>query len=57
MSAPYQERDAAKLLKEKADPDEPPPVLGTWRRFYWLVVINTLVVYLLLLAFSRYAAK
>lgn len=38
-------------------PDEPPPVLGTWRRMYAVVIINTLVVYLALWLFSHYAAR
>ncbi len=37
------------------EPDSPPPVLGTWRRVYLVVVANTLFVYLLLLLFSAYA--
>jgi hypothetical protein len=37
----------------KADPDEPPPVLGTWGRLYVAVIVNTLVVYLLLFLFSH----
>lgn len=40
---------------EPAEPESPPPVFGTWRRFYVIVVLNTLFVYLLLLLFSRYA--
>jgi hypothetical protein len=39
----------------KADPDEPPPVLGSWGRVYALVIANTLLVFLLLYLFSRYA--
>lgn len=39
----------------KADRDEPPPILGTWGRFYALVIANTLLVFLLLYLFSRYA--
>jgi hypothetical protein len=35
--------------------DPPPPVLGTWGRFYAVVVANTLFVYLLLVLFSRFA--
>jgi hypothetical protein len=37
------------------EPDSPPPVFGTWRRFYGVVVLNTLLVYALLVLFSRYA--
>ena len=43
-------------LREKADPEAPPPVFRTWRRFYIVVIVNTLVVYLLLLSFSHFAA-
>lgn len=43
-------------LREKADPEAPPPVFGTWKRFYMVVIINTLVTYLLLLLFSNFAA-
>ncbi len=39
--------------RTKADPDEPPPVFGTWGRFYAVVIANTLVVYLLLFLFSH----
>ena len=35
--------------------DSPPPILGTWRRFYFVVVVNTLLVYGLLLLFSVFA--
>jgi len=35
--------------------DAPPPILGSWRRFYFVVVLNTLLVYALLLLFSRFA--
>jgi hypothetical protein len=41
-------------LQQKADPEEAPPVFGTWRRFYIVVVVNTLLTYLLLLLFSYY---
>lgn len=43
------------LSSPKADADEPPPILGTWGRFYALVIANTLLVFLLLYLFSRYA--
>jgi hypothetical protein len=44
-------------LHEKADPEAPPPVFGTWKRFYIVVMINTLAVYVLLLLFSHFAAR
>ncbi len=37
------------------EPDSPPPVFGTWGRFYAVVVANTLLIYLLLILFSAYA--
>lgn len=40
-------------MKEGADP--PPPIFGTWPRFYTVVVLNTLLVYVLLLVFSAFA--
>jgi hypothetical protein len=45
------------LPRTKADPDEPPPVFGTWRRFYAVVIANTLVVYLLLFLFSYFSSR
>ena len=43
--------------KSKADPDELPPVFGTWRRFYIVVIANTTVVYLLLYLFSYFTSR
>ena len=40
-------------MKEIEDP--PPPIFGTWSRFYTVVVFNTLLVYGLLLLFSAFA--
>ena len=37
------------------EPETPPPVFGTWRTFYAVVVGNTILVYLLLILFSAYA--
>lgn len=37
------------------EPELPPPVFRTWRRFYAVVVANTLLVYLLLVLFSAYS--
>jgi len=37
------------------EPDTPPPVFGTWGRFYAVVIANTLLTYLLLILFSAYA--
>lgn len=44
-------------LRSKSDPDQPPPVLGSWKRFYAVVIVNTIIVYGLLLLFSYYAAQ
>lgn len=35
--------------------DDPPPIFGTWPRFYAVVIANTLLVYGLLLLFSAFA--
>ena len=40
------------LPRTKANPDEPPPVFGSWGHFYAVVIANTVVVYLLLFLFS-----
>jgi hypothetical protein len=37
--------------------DEPPPVLGSWKNFYVVVVVNTVIVFLLLWLFSYYSAR
>ncbi len=38
------------------DSEEPPPIFGSWTRFYAVVIVNTVFVYLLLYLFSLYAA-
>ena len=48
---------SSELPKSKADPDELPPVFGTWGRFYAVVIANTLVVYLLLFLFSYFTSR
>jgi len=35
--------------------DSPPPIFRTWRRFYFVVVVNTFLAYALLLLFSLFA--
>lgn len=40
--------------RTNAHPDDPPPVFGSWGRFYAVVIANTLVVYLLLFLFSHF---
>ena len=47
-------RSAERGFMDK-EPDLPPPIFGTWGRFYAVVVANTLVTYLLLVLFSAYA--
>jgi hypothetical protein len=42
-------------LERAPEAESRPPIFGTWRGFYIVVVANTLLVYLLLLLFSRYA--
>ena len=52
---------AATIMPPMSDPelegeaDSRPPIFGTWRNFYAIVIANTLFVYLLLVLFSRYA--
>jgi hypothetical protein len=54
-------RRAAAIMPPMSDPSAPredesrPPIFGTWPIFYAVVVANTLLVYLLLSLFSRYA--
>jgi hypothetical protein len=47
--------ETERKLAEAAEADSPPPVFGSWPRFYLFVVVNTFVVYLLLVLFSRFA--
>jgi hypothetical protein len=37
---------------EATEPEGPPPLFGTWGRFYAFVVANTLLVFALLVLFS-----
>jgi hypothetical protein len=39
-----------------AEPEEPPPLLGTWRRLYALVLFELLALAAALYALSRWAA-
>ena len=48
---------SSELSRPKADPDELPPVLGTWGRFYAVVIANTLLVYRLLFLFSYFTRR
>jgi hypothetical protein len=43
------------LSSDGEEPDAPPPLFGSWPRFYVIVVANTLLVYVLLLLFSAFA--
>jgi hypothetical protein len=38
------------------DPDEPPPVLGTWRKLYGLVLLVLAVLIALFYALTRWAS-
>lgn len=40
----------------ESETEEPPPIFGSWKRFYVVVIINTVFIYLLLFLFSLYAA-
>ena len=40
---------------ETPEPDPPPPYFGTWGRVYAIVVLNTILIYLLLVLFSNAA--
>ena len=48
------EEDPARL--NPSEPDEPPPVLSSWRRLYALVVVELLLCVALLYALARWAA-
>ena len=37
-------------------PDEPPPLLGSWRRLYFLLVVELAMTVLVLYALARWAA-
>ncbi len=55
LASPKPEGRRQELVRrelEKEDADAPPPIFGTWSRFYAIVVANTLIVYLLLVLFS-----
>jgi len=45
----------SKKLESDDSGESPPPVFGTWGRFYAVVVADTLFTYLLLILFSAYA--
>jgi hypothetical protein len=49
--------DERTLAHDAADePDEPPPLLGSWQRLYALVVVELLLSAALLYALARWAA-
>jgi hypothetical protein len=49
--------DDRSLAQDAADePEEPPPLLGSWQRLYALVVFELLVTAALLYALARWAA-
>lgn len=37
-------------------PDEPPPLLGTWRNLYWLLVIQLVLIALLSYGLAQWAS-
>lgn len=37
-------------------PDEPPPLLGTWRRLYTVLLVELALTVLILYALARWAA-
>ena len=43
------------MASDTPGPDPPPPIFGTWKGFYTVVIANTLLVYVLLLLFSAFA--
>jgi hypothetical protein len=43
------------MSDSEREADSRPPIFGTWRRFYAVVIANTLLIYLLLVLFSRFA--
>ena len=43
-------------MRESGDPDEPPPVLGSWRRAYGLVASVLAVLIALFYALTRWAS-
>jgi hypothetical protein len=45
-----------KTLLNEPEPEEPPPLLGSWQRLYALVIIELLVCSALLYALARWAA-
>jgi hypothetical protein len=45
-----------KTLVNAPEPEEPPPLLGSWKRLYALVIIELLLCSALLYALARWAA-
>jgi hypothetical protein len=43
-------------MSEPSAPEEPPPFLGSWRRLYWLLIIELAVISVLSYALVRWAA-
>lgn len=50
-------RWAQVLRQDKSATDDPAPLLGSWRRWYVLVIVNTLLIYLALWLFSVWAVR
>lgn len=49
-------QDPARADPNSTEPEEPPPLLGSWRRLYALVIFLLLVCAALLYALARWAA-
>jgi hypothetical protein len=48
--------DRTTLRATESEPEEPPPLLGSWRRLYAIVVFELLLCAALLYALARWAA-
>ena len=43
-------------MDDQQIPDEPPPILGTWHRLYWFVLVYLAALIALFYAFTVYFA-
>jgi hypothetical protein len=43
-------------MNEPSAPEEPPPFLSSWRRLYWLLILELAVITVLSYALVRWAA-
>ena len=44
------------MTPERDDPEAPPPLLGSWRNVYALIVVNLAVLIALFFALTRWAS-